>query len=149
MKTCILVLGDPRTNQNPAVLSFGILFLRWHNTVAQRVSAQHPEWNDEDIFQRARRIVIASIQNIMLYEYLPAFLGSYDFPEYTGYKQDVHPGIGHIFQAAAFRFGHTMIPPGIFRRDARCNYRNTRSGYPAIRLCSTWWDSGVSSSIVL
>uniref|UniRef100_T1GFW4 Dual oxidase n=1 Tax=Megaselia scalaris TaxID=36166 RepID=T1GFW4_MEGSC len=28
----LFLLGDPRTNQNPAVLSFGILFLRWHNT---------------------------------------------------------------------------------------------------------------------
>lgn len=75
---------------------------------------QHPDWSDEDVFQRARRIVIASLQNVIMYEYLPAFLGS-EMPPYTGYKQDIHPGIGHIFQAAAFRFGHTMIPPGIYR----------------------------------
>lgn len=129
------VLGDPRTNQNPAVLSFGILFLRWHNTLAQRIKRAHSDWSDEDIFQRARHMVIASLQNIIMYEYLPAFLGS-DVRPYDGYKQEIHPGIGHIFQAAAFRFGHTMIPPGIYRRDAKCNYKKTPMGYPAIRLCS-------------
>lgn len=142
MKCFDIVLGDPRTNQNPAVLSFAILFLRWHNTLAHRIKRVHADWSDEDIFQRARRYVIASLQNVIMYEYLPAFLGS-DIEPYQGYKQDMHPGIGNIFQAAAFRFGHTMIPPGIYRRDANCNYKTTPMGYPAIRLCSTWWDSSV------
>lgn len=56
------VLGDPRSNQNPALLSFGILFFRWHNVVARRVQADHPDWTDEEVFQRARRIVIATLQ---------------------------------------------------------------------------------------
>lgn len=56
------VLGDPRTNQNPAMVTFGILLLRWHNVVAARVHRQHPDWSDEQLFQRARRIVIASLQ---------------------------------------------------------------------------------------
>lgn len=56
------VLGDPRTNQNPALLSFGILFFRYHNVVAERIQREHPEWPDEEIFQRARRIVVATVQ---------------------------------------------------------------------------------------
>lgn len=67
-----------------------------------------------------------------------------DLPPYTGYKPDLHPGISHIFQSAAFRFGHTLIPPGIYRRNENCEYRKTNMGQPAIRLCSTWWDSNVS-----
>lgn len=141
------VLGDPRTNQNPGLLSFAILFLRWHNVVAQRVKQEHAAWSDEDVFQRARRIVVASVQNIIMYEYLPAFLGIDRLPAYEGYRSDVHPGISHMFQAAAFRFGHTLIPPGIFRRDAQCNYRQTMMGFAAIRLCSTWWDSNVSETL--
>lgn len=58
----ITVLGDPRTNQNPAMVTFGILLMRWHNVVAARVHRQHPDWSDEQLFQRARRIVIASLQ---------------------------------------------------------------------------------------
>ena len=138
----ITVLGDPRTNQNPALLSFAILFLRWHNVVAKRVRRQHRDWSDEEIFQRARRVVIASLQNIVAYEYLPAFLDK-EIPPYDGYKADTHPGVSHMFQAAAFRFGHSLIPPGLFRRDGQCNFRRTNMDFPALRLCSTWWNSNV------
>ncbi|XP_069683631.1 dual oxidase [Periplaneta americana] len=136
----LFLLGDPRTNQNPALLSFGILFFRWHNVVSARVQKQHPDWPDEEVFQRTRRIVVATLQNIIAYEYLPAFMGE-GLPRYEGYKPDVHPGVSHVFQSAAFRFGHTMIPPGIYRRDGACHFRETPMGYRALRLCSTWWDS--------
>ena len=38
-----------------------------------------------------------------MYEYLPAFLGE-EMPKYDGYKADIHPGISHVFQSAAFRY---------------------------------------------
>ncbi|XP_018323659.1 dual oxidase isoform X2 [Agrilus planipennis] len=136
----LFLLGDPRSNQNPALLTFGILFFCWHNVVAGRVQKQKPDWSDEEVFQRTRQIVVASLQNIIFYEYLPAFLGK-DLPEYEGYKQDVHPGVTHQFQSAAFRFGHSLIPPGLYRRDNKCNFKKTPMGHLAIRLCSTWWDS--------
>ncbi len=68
----------------------------------------HPEWVDEDVFQAARRRVIASLQAIIMYEYLPAFLGT-EVKPYEGYKADVHPGISHVFQSAAFRFVFAYI----------------------------------------
>lgn len=199
MKTAerMFLLGDPRTNQNPTILAFGILFYRWHNVLAERIYAQHPDWSDEEIFQRARRLVIASMQNIFLYEYLPILLDTpapptskqlrllkeisssnssslvplasqdqdlseadleslrqyrelkseqeYDEMDlirpYSGYKPDLHPGISHVFQSAAFRFGHTMIPPGLYLRDDKCQFLNTPSGFKGIRLCSTWWNA--------
>ena len=78
-----------------------------------------------------------------MYEYLPAFLGK-EVPPYKGYNPDIHPGITHAFQSAAFRFGHSLIPPGLYRRDGKCNFKKTNMGHEAIRLCSTWWDSNVS-----
>lgn len=104
----MFLLGDPRTNQNPAILAIGILMFRWHNTLAERVQLMHPDWSDEDVFQMSRRFVIATLQNIIMYEYLPTLLGDDDpIIPYSGYKPDVHPGVSHIFQSAAFRFGHT------------------------------------------
>uniref|UniRef100_A0AAR5PYW1 NAD(P)H oxidase (H2O2-forming) n=1 Tax=Dendroctonus ponderosae TaxID=77166 RepID=A0AAR5PYW1_DENPD len=136
----LFMLGDPRTNQNPALLTLGILFFRWHNVMAERIQRTNPAWSDEDVFQKARRVVVATLQNIVLYEYLPAFLGE-ALPQYTGYQQNVHPGITHVFQSAAFRFGHSLIPPGLYRRDSKCNFKKTPMGHLALRLCSTWWDS--------
>lgn len=202
MKTAerMFLLGDPRTNQNPIILAFGILFYRWHNVLAERIYLQHPDWSDEEIFQRARRLVIASLQTIFLYEYLPTLLDTpspynkrefaqhvarrvsqqvallkaagdnnngtgnelmtnvnvnqlqntlteLEFDQldlirpYTGYKPDLHPGISHVFQSAAFRFGHTLIPPGLYLRDDKCQFLKTPAGYKGIRLCSTWWNA--------
>ena len=56
-----------------------------------------------ETFQAARRRVIASLQTITMYEYLPAFLGD-SLKPYEGYKPDTHPGISHVFQSAAFRW---------------------------------------------
>lgn len=56
------MLGDSRTNQNPVLLGYGVLMFRWHNVLARRVQAEHPDWSDEDVFQRSRRLVIASLQ---------------------------------------------------------------------------------------
>jgi hypothetical protein len=56
------VLGDPRSNQNPALLSFGILLFKWHNVIADRVQQDHPDWSDEEVFQKARRFVVATLQ---------------------------------------------------------------------------------------
>ena len=58
------MLGDPRTNQNPAFLALGILFFRWHNVLASRIKKRYPLWRDEDVFQAARRWNIASLQVI-------------------------------------------------------------------------------------
>ncbi|XP_037789559.1 dual oxidase-like [Penaeus monodon] len=138
----MFLLGDQRTNQNPALLAFGILFFRWHNEQARRIQEEHPDWQDEEVFQKARRIVVAHLQNIIMYEFVPAFIDE-EIPPYDRYRPDVHPGISHVFQSAAFRFGHTLVPPGLYRRDAgtHCPFIRSQTGYSALRLCSTWWDA--------
>jgi len=35
---------------------------------------------------------------------------------YSGYHSDVHPGIKLEFQSAAMRYGHTLVPPAVWRR---------------------------------
>ncbi|XP_065579570.1 dual oxidase-like isoform X2 [Artemia franciscana] len=136
----MFLLGDPRTNQNPAILAFAIMFHRFHNVIAERVQGQHPDWSDEEIFQQSRRYVIAVLQNIIMYEFIPAFIGEGIEP-YQSYNPDVHPGVSHVFQAAAFRFGHSLIPPGLYKRDAQCNFKKTPNGAPGLRLCTLWWEA--------
>ena len=68
------MLGDPRVNQNPAFLALGIVFYRWHNVQAEIVREKHPEWIDEDVFQAARRRVVATLQvGKKLYIFIPSY----------------------------------------------------------------------------
>ncbi|KAL7305239.1 hypothetical protein TKK_0002624 [Trichogramma kaykai] len=136
----LFLLGDSRSNQNLPLLVFGILFHRWHNVVANKMKNENPDMSDHELFHEARKFVTATLQNVIMYEYLPALLGE-PMPKYSGYNFDLHPGVSPIFQSAAFRFGHSMIPPGILRRNNQCVYRSTRNSHQAIRLCNTWWDA--------
>ncbi|XP_070541735.1 dual oxidase 2-like isoform X2 [Ptychodera flava] len=123
-------LGNPRGNENPFLLTFGILWFRWHNYMATEIKKKHPTWSDEKIFNEARKWVIASHQKIVFYDWLPAFLNISDtqmehYKNEYKYDSSVHPGITHVFQSAAMRFGHTLVPPGVFRRNATCHFRAT------------------------
>lgn len=82
-------------------------------------------------------------QKIILYEYVPAFLGV-PMPSYEGYKPDIAPGVTHSFAVAAFRFGHSLVPPAILLRDRNCRYGRGPGGHDSVRLCQTWWDGNVS-----
>lgn len=45
------MLGDPRANENPGLLSLGLILYRWHNIQARRIQKENPDWTDEDVFQ--------------------------------------------------------------------------------------------------
>ena len=91
------------------------LFVREHNRQCDIEKVIHPGWNDERLYQAARKHTIAVLQNIIYYEWLPA-LGIQVTP-YTGYKSNVEPRIFNEFSAAAFRFGHTLINSDIIRMN--------------------------------
>ena len=118
---CIfVVLGDRRANQQPGLMSVHVILLREHNRIAKELKTINPYWNDEKLFQEARRIVIAQAQHITYSSYLPRILGPdimnlFDLnPQtavtyFSGYDTKVIPTIRNSFMAAAFRFGHSMI----------------------------------------
>lgn len=132
-------LGDKHIQENPALLSLGVLLFRWHNYIVGRLKSEEHHGFDET-FSRAREWVIAYVQNIIVYEWLPLLLNE-SLPAYSGYKSDIYPDVTAVFDAAAIRYIFTLIPAGIqqsFFRNSRCE--STLGGkYKGVRLCNTYW----------
>ena len=109
--------GDVRANENAGLTSMHTLWVREHNRVAEQLSVAHPDWGDEQLFQEARRTVVAEMQAITYNEFLPGLLGDSALDAYRGYDATVNPGISSAFATAAYRFGHSMISPTLLRLD--------------------------------
>ncbi len=121
MATRLFVGGDVRANENVLLTAYHTLFVREHNRICEELILQHPDWQDEDIYQHARKIVGGILQKITFDEWLPA-MGVHLAP-YDGYKPDVDPAIINGFAAAAFRLGHTLLNGNILVMDEEGNER--------------------------
>uniref|UniRef100_A0A7N5ZVG9 Eosinophil peroxidase n=1 Tax=Anabas testudineus TaxID=64144 RepID=A0A7N5ZVG9_ANATE len=117
--------GDGRSNENIALTSLHTLMLREHNRLARALAQLNPTWDGERLYQEARKIMGAYLQVITFRDYLPQILGpelvSRQLSNYPGYDQNVDPSIANVFATAAFRFGHTMVQPFIFRLNEQYN----------------------------
>ncbi len=111
----LFLAGDVRANENAALTSMHTLWVREHNRIADEISSQNSNLDDEEIYQRAKAIVTAELQVITYNEFLPALLGKDAIPEYEGYDPRVNPGISNVFSTAAYRFGHSMLSPELLR----------------------------------
>ena len=94
------------------------LFVREHNRLVDKLAAQHPELQGEELYQRARRHVIALLQSITYNEFLPLLLGRGTLPRYRGYKPEAAKGISNLFSTASYRFGHSALSESLLRLNA-------------------------------
>ncbi|MEL7371134.1 MAG: peroxidase family protein, partial [Myxococcota bacterium] len=117
--TALFVAGDIRVNEQVGLAVMHTLFVREHNRRAAELRRDFPEASADEIFEAARRLVIAEIQMITYNEWLPALLGEGAIPRYRGYDSSVNPTIYNGFSAAAFRLGHSMLNERLLRVDAR------------------------------
>ncbi|XP_054024899.1 dual oxidase 2 [Dryobates pubescens] len=134
-------LGSAWGNESPFLQALGITWFRYHNHLAAGLARAHPSWSDEDLFQHARKQVIATFQSIVLYEWLPALLGT-RVPDYPGYQQHLDPSLSPEFVVAVGQFLATMVPPGVYKRTPKCQFQRVpgpNSSFPAMRLCNSYW----------
>lgn len=111
----LFLAGDVRANENAALAAMHTVWVREHNRIASKIAAENPDLDDEEVFQQARRRVVAELQSITYNEFLPALLGNDAIPEYAGYDSNVNPNISNVFATAAYRFGHTMLSSELLR----------------------------------
>jgi peroxidase len=112
----LYLLGDVRGNENPALTALHTLFIREHNRRARQLAGLYPSWTDEELYQEARRYVIALIEHITFDEYVPITIGDAADP-YTGYNSSLNPAIFTEFSTGAFRYGHSEVSEYIWRVD--------------------------------
>ncbi|XP_064425749.1 dual oxidase 2 isoform X2 [Mirounga angustirostris] len=138
----LYAFGAERGNRDPFLQALGLLWFRYHNLCAQRLAREHPQWGDEELFQHARKRVIATYQNIVLYEWLPSFLQKTP-PKYAGYSPFLDPSISPEFLVASEQFFSTMVPPGVYMRNASCQFQMVPykdfGSSPALRVCNSYW----------
>ncbi len=111
----LFIAGDSRANENPLLTSMHTLFVREHNRLCDELAAENPGWDDEQLYQKVRKIVGALMQAITYEAWLPAM--GVHLPSYTGYNDQIDPGISNVFSAAAYRLGHTLLNSTIVRMD--------------------------------
>jgi len=120
--TALFLCGDQRCNENPGLLAIHIIWMREHNRVARTIQCAHPEYDDETIYQEARRWVIAELQSIVVNEYLPILLGpNYNLGPYQGYNASGTDDLSFIvsleFEMVTNRFGHSQLAHNITLLD--------------------------------
>jgi hypothetical protein len=102
------VAGDVRANENVGLTAIHSLFVREHNRLATRIKQYDSSFDDEAIYQWARKIVGAEMQAITYREFLPALMGD-GAPRAEDYFYDEgDASITTAFSTAAFRYGHSM-----------------------------------------
>lgn len=115
---------------NFQIFSVHIVFIKEHNRLAVKVKAAQPSWNDEQIYQFVRKIMVAQWQQIVYNEYLPKLLTDKYLTDFNlkpmkpgagpfqGYSTSMNAALSGEFAAAAFRFGHSQSRQDFARQDA-------------------------------
>jgi len=104
--------GDLRSDENFYITVLHTLFLRQHNRFAQQIYSANPSRTDEQIFQEARKLNIATFQHIIYDEWFPEVFGkkaaSHLLDDYDCYDSSLQAGTWTEFATSSFRL-HTML----------------------------------------
>lgn len=97
-------LGHPFFGNLPGLLMFATVWLREHNRVCDVLKKEHPEWDDEQLYQTGKLIILGETIKIVIEDYVQA-LSNYNFD--LEFKPELL--FGHLFQyqnRIAVEFNH-------------------------------------------
>ncbi|XP_071089093.1 chorion peroxidase-like [Haliotis cracherodii] len=119
--------GDDRVNVFPGLAVLHTVFVREHNRLVKELADVMPSTIPDDVlFEEARKIVSAIIQQVTYREWLPIIVGPLAMRKYKlapgfsfRYNFTQNPTIYNVFATAAFRYGHSTIPRFLTLGDRR------------------------------
>lgn len=110
------IIGDPRNDENRIVSQIQLGVIRFHNKVVDHLSVG---LKGKELFEEARKLVTWHYQWVVIHDYLVAICGKAPVSRILGQGRDFYcsenqqPFIPVEFSAAAYRFGHSMVPQKI------------------------------------
>lgn len=110
--------GDNRVNEHLALTAMHTLWVRHHNYISTELHEVNPHWDGNILYHETRKILGAMMQHISYKFWLPQVIGESGMAtlgSYKGYDPSVDPSISNEFATAAFRFGHSLVQPIMFR----------------------------------
>jgi hypothetical protein len=137
------IVADPRNDEHLIIAGLHCAFLLFHNRAVEAVRGRDAgTWHDA--FTLARRVTTWHYQWLVLHEFLPLIVGQQlvdDVLEHGRHVYTVGPGQAFMpveFQAACYRFGHSMVRP---------SYRATLKGDNGQPFFGFIFDAGQNGAI--
>ncbi|KZC12704.1 Peroxidasin [Dufourea novaeangliae] len=152
--------GDSRVNENPGLTLMHVLFLREHNRVATELGQLNPHWDDERLYQEARRIVIAEMEHITYNEFLPVVLGETALDKYQlrltrkgyfrGYDTRADATLANSVASAGLFFVAALTPKTLDLVDSRSALKSgERSLLSAFYAPQEFYEAGAIDRLIV
>ena len=117
------IIGDPRNDENLIISGLQAAFLLFHNRTVDYVRDKHRGWDNDKVFEEARRLTTWHYQWIIVNEFLPQTIGRPLLDDILNrgrrfYTANGNASIPVEFSGAAYRYGHSLIRPS-YRANLR------------------------------
>ncbi|XP_046388414.1 chorion peroxidase-like [Ischnura elegans] len=110
---------SPNTQVNKLITLAALqtIFVRQHNRIARRLRKRNPTWEDEDLFQQARKILTGIYHNIIYNHWLPLLIGKEALSQWkipffklsASYDPSINPGAISDMVSAGFSTSNTLL----------------------------------------
>ena len=114
-------ISSDRLTAIPLGAIFAVMFSRNHNNLASSLEQLNTSWDDEKLFQEARRINIALLQKFILSGRVIEQVAKKRVNE--SYSENFDPSVSVEFSTATYRFLHYFVQPDMLLIDE--NYENS------------------------
>ncbi|KPM09623.1 dual oxidase 1-like protein 1 [Sarcoptes scabiei] len=115
-------------------MSINLVWIRWHNLIAETISSSNPDLSDQIVYDWARIVTISTLQNIIFNEWFAEFFGE-NLREYRGHLNDLNPKISDLFETISSVYLYSLLPNHAFKIKTECSRGFTSE---LLRTCNTF-----------